>query len=286
MEFTITAHDGDSVKVEAENWMAAMGKAMAFFHVDVVRAGRMVCDPGADGSIFVDNPSAERTWMIRPVQPPIMVVVAASSQNLAELQSAEEPETPAEAEVPPSGAPPLLTMPEVSSLHRVVQEKDLLAERLFDVGLDLSLATPEEASGLILALLMEYVPAQQVSVAYGTLNDAYLRIVAAAGAIADPVRDGTVPFGEGLIGQCFELRGTLLSHDVAGEGRHLDRVHADADPGFEVKAAACVPILDAEGLVYGVIQILNPIRGAWTDEDISAAEAVARTLGASFAEQA
>ncbi len=31
MEYTITALNGDSVKIESENWMMAMGKSLAFF---------------------------------------------------------------------------------------------------------------------------------------------------------------------------------------------------------------------------------------------------------------
>ena len=35
MEFTITALNGYSVKVESENWMTAMGKALAFFDIEI-----------------------------------------------------------------------------------------------------------------------------------------------------------------------------------------------------------------------------------------------------------
>lgn len=271
MEFTITAQNGDSVKVEAENWLLALGKAMAFFGVELHAIPRLVCSAGADGSVFADDPTGQHSWMVRPLERPIVVVPAAASPNLEDLAyaeadtSVEEPSTGEMALHPP----PALQMPTNSSLYRPADddEQESLAERLFDLGMDLTTATTDEACQMALELLLEYVPAESACIARGTLDDPALRFVAASGTWADEILGREQPFGEGLVGACFDAGRQLLLED------------AEAGPFApeERRCILCVPILDAE-LTYGVIRLANPREALFSPIQIEAVESVAETL--------
>src|SRR5690606_20998232 len=92
--------------------------------------------------------------------------------------------------------PPALHMPESSSLHKHVEDKESLAERLFDLGMDLATASTDEACQMALDLVLEYVPAESGCVARGTLDDPALRFVAASGAWADELIGREQPFGD------------------------------------------------------------------------------------------
>lgn len=278
MEFTITAQNGDSVKIEAENWMVALGKAMTFFRLDVADLGRIVCNPAADGSIFIDNPAASRSWMVRRVEPKITVVAAAASTQLDEPEYVEPPS--AQEEEAPLAPPPALTMPVTSSLKKEVEEvaepEESLAERLFDLSMELATASPDEACQMALDLLQEFVSFEAASVARGTINDPELRFVAATGPVKDEIVGRTLQFGEGLIGMCFDMGGTLLIDDVGEEDLHVRRF--DEDTGFTTRAALCVPITDEEGSSFGVLQLLNPGESGFTPANVEVVETIARTL--------
>lgn len=286
MEFTITAQNGDSVKIEAENWMLAMGKAMTFFQVDTPEVGRLICNPGADGSVFIDNPTGERSWMVRRVEQKITVVAAAASASFVQEPAYSEP--PSLMEDPPTvelsaTPPPALSMPVTSSLHKVAEEVESLAERLFDLSMEISMASPDEACKMALDLIHEFVAVEAASVARGTINDPELRFVAATGPVADQIIGRSLHFGEGLIGMCFDMGGTLVVNDVESETRHVD--HFDQETGFETLCALCVPIVDDESMSFGVIQLLNPSERRFSPENVEAVETIARTLAGSLRTQ-
>ena len=83
MNFTVTATDGDSVKIDAPNWMMALGKAMAFFEYDASKMGRWVCVPTAAGNIVVDDPVKNMSWTIVPDQE-IKIVIRQSNMVIEE----------------------------------------------------------------------------------------------------------------------------------------------------------------------------------------------------------
>ena len=296
MQFTITAQNGDSVRIAAQNWMLAMGKAMPFFAIDLVQAGKIVCSPGGDGGVFVEAIWVDKTWMIREIAPALKIV--ASAPTVAEQEAPEEEqevEAESVSEDGPVAPPPSLMMPVTSTLHidapaapeveddedEEEDEEETLAERLFDLSMDIAGAEPDQACELALALLLEFVPAEAASVARGSLNDPHLTFVAASGPVADRIIGKHVPFGEGLVGLAFDMAGTLVVNDVTDDGRHM--VSLDDETGFSTLATLCVPILDAEESAFGVIQLLNPKGHEFSPEHIEAAETVARTLGTALA---
>jgi putative methionine-R-sulfoxide reductase with GAF domain len=158
-----------------------------------------------------------------------------------------------------------------------IEAPETLAERVFDLSMDLASAPEEDAYGMALDLLLEFVQAEAGSVARGTLNDPNLKFVAATGPVADEIIGREVGFGEGLVGMCFDVRSTIVVDEVDQDTRHLDQF--DAETGFSTVAALCVPVFDeTEGLIYGVIQLLNPPGRGFTMQDKEAAELIAQTL--------
>ncbi len=286
MQFTITAQNGDSVRVSAQNWMLAMGKALPFFSLNLEDAGRVICSPGSDGGVFVEAPGVDRTWMIREIAPALKIV-ATSPVAMAEEVASMVPEAPSVSKGDaPAVPPPSLMMPVTSTLQKddpdeEDDEEETLGERLFDLSMDIAGAQPDDACQLSLELLLDFVPAEAASVARGSLNDPHLTFVAATGPVAEDIIGRNVPFGEGLVGLAFDMAGTLVVADVTADGRHM--VSLDQDTGFSTMSSLCVPILDSEGSAFGVIQLLNPQGHEFSSEHIEAAETVARTLGMALA---
>lgn len=282
MQFTITANNNDSVKIEAGNWMLAMGKALPFFCVDLVDVGVLQIRPGTDGTVFVEAAGVDKTWMIREVAPAIQVVAAGPAVRVA----APKPEAPKPvAPVPDGLAPPPFSMP-VSTLMPLDmdeddEEEESLAERLFELSMDISGAPVDEACKMSLDLILEFVPASAASVVRGTVNDPALTFVAATGPVADQILGRQVPFGTGLIGLSFDIGGTLLVGDAASDSRHASDL--DRETGFHTMASLCVPLIGSDHRTFGVIQILNPRGDAFKPEHVEAVETVGRTLANAIA---
>lgn len=270
MEFTITALNGDSVKVESENWMTAMGKALAFFDIEISSIGRLTCSPARDGSVFIEDPTGNRSWMIRQVIVDIAVRVTSRSRRERWEAPVEPPSSPK-----PTGPPPGFEMPTESSLRAMS-----LSDRAAELRSELSGATREYASARILEVIREYVRSSAASVAVGTLSDPALKVVAAEGRRSSSLLGRDVAFGEGLIGMCFDMRGTLLVGDVASDTPHLDQL----DPIPPTVAVLCVPVMEDDE-AYGVIQLINPADRAFTRSHVEVVEMLARTLAASLTER-
>jgi hypothetical protein len=300
VEFTITAANGDSVKVEADNWMLAMGRALGFLDIDIAASDRVVCTPGTDGGVVVeqfrhvapiDHRSAldteeralraDRRWTVKRLAPAIEVRVTPLSarerwEDAVPRVLREEP-----TDTEPDAAPaerPAIAMPG-STLQRE-EPPESLAEKLFDLSMDIAASDVGTACNLALDLILSLVPAEAASVARGTLEDPGLVFVAARGPVADRILGREVRFGEGLLGMCFDMRGTLLVNDVASDLRHLDQF--DRETGFETLAVLCVPILDHDGVGYGVVQLLNPPNRQFTPAHVEVVETTARTLASSL----
>lgn len=217
----------------------------------------------------------------RHVDQDIRVVVSARSRLLDDedsLWDTVEERTPDNVVADMSQPAPAFEMPR-SSLIR--EEPESLAERLFEASMDFIGAERDEACQIALELVNEFVSCQASSIALGTLNDRELTFVAATGPVADQIQGSKQPFGKGLVGMCFDLRSTLVVTDVKQSAHHDGAF--DQQTGFDTHAALCVPILDDEGLAYGVIQLLNPTGQPFFDEDEEAVETIARALAGALA---
>ena len=156
------------------------------------------------------------------------------------------------------------------------EEEETLAERLFDLSMDLSMAEPDDACQLALDLALEFVDSDAGSVVRGSINDPALTFVAATGPVRDQIIGRQVPFGAGLVGLAFDVGGTLVVNDASSDSRHLDKI--DQETGFHTMASLCVPVLTDDGHSYGVIQLLNQSGKGFSEQDVEVVETIAGTL--------
>lgn len=294
MEFTITAASGESVTVHSDNWMAALGKAMPFFQMDASAMVRWVITPGVEGAVSVEDPVAKKSWHIKPKEMAVKVVALGPAREA--VADAEEWKPREEDDEPlPASPPPMLTMPMKSSfapppmpesppegfkpIVRKTTDNDSVAERLFDLSMDIAGAEPVAACQLALELLQDFIPCEASSVARGSVHDFHLTIVAARGPVSEAIVGRVVPFGSGYVGLCFDARIPVQVNGAEEDERHHPDI--DADTGFVTHACTCVPIMQGDD-IYGVIQLLNPA-SEFITEDVEVAAQVARTLAEALA---
>lgn len=272
VEFTISAESGESVKVEAENWMTAMGKALGFFDLDIHSVTRLSISPARDGSVFIDDPVGGRSWLVRSVAPEIAVrATGRSPTEKWEVTRKMNNSVPPRA--PERGAS-ALPMPGSSSLVALsyLDRTELLRGSM-------ARTSRERACDSVLDAIDDYVHAEASSVAIGRLHDPALRFAAARGPRAAAVVGRQPGFGEGLVGMCFDMRGTLVVNDVAGDTPHLDQL----DRRLPALAVLAVPLVDDDGEAHGVIQLINPPERPFSRTHVEVVEAFARVLAGNLA---
>lgn len=298
MQFLITAGTGESVKVEAENWLGAMARAMVFFDAGIEKMVRWVVQPMGEDSVSIDDRAAGLSWVVEPA-PVRQIKVVAVAPRLAEPEEPEEVQEarPAAREFfrPDAPPPPALDMSVGSSLRPpkppVAEEPEpepeaepffsgeSLAERLFDLSMDMASAAPNTACRMALDIILEFVPCEAGSVVRGSLNDTALTFVAASGPVANELIGKKLAFGQGISGMAFDTGMTIIVNDVREDSRHFNRF--DFETGFETRAVLTVPIQD-EAATFGVIQLLNPER-TFEPADVEAVEMIAQSLGGALA---
>lgn len=283
-EYTIASSIG-TTEVEADNWMSALGVALPKLGVDLSHAYRWTFNPSTGGAVSVEERQSGSRFFIKPKVVVKMVVARGAVEDASLPPDNDVPPPKTEEEALPDAPPPMLTMPLTSSLappppppgsivRRKTMETESVAERLFDLSMEIAAATPEAAAQQALNLLQDLMPSEASSVARGSPADFHLTIVAATGPVADKIKGRQVPFGEGYVGLCFDARVAIQMNDVGDDTRH--HVHLDEETGFVTRGAMCVPILRGDD-IYGVIQVLNP-ENPFITEDIEVAAQVAQVL--------
>lgn len=215
--------------------------------------------------------------MSTPDGPPPLKIIASPRSAVYEDELPEDPEPSEEL---PVGAPPPLSMPVTTTLE--ADEVESFAERLFDLEGDVMGAEPDEACRMALALASDVVHCEASSVLRGTINEPMMRIVAATGPVADELVGRELPAGTGFVGLCVQAGSTMVHLDVPSSSLHFGGM--DEETGFRCTEAMCVPVLDDDGLVYGVIELLNPTSRSFLDEDEEAIESIARVLATVLAQ--
>jgi hypothetical protein len=297
VEFSVTASSGESVNVHCDNWMLAMGKAMAFF-ADAPEVGKWICTPGKQGTIKIEDVANQRTFVVKPVEMIVKIVAKGPQREAVPLDEvgparSRRTETPLAEDLAP---PPMLQMPTKSRLapkplsaEQVAagkrQEKldqlrgEAFAERLWDLTTDLPMLDPDQACQRTLQLVLDIVPCEAASVARGASHDFQMKIAAAHGPVADKIMNQPVPFGEGLMGLCYESRMSIHVADAQSDNRH-NRVY-DAEFSFTTREVLCVPVVTPDEVTYGVLQLINPT-DPFLPEEIVVVEQIARALATSL----
>lgn len=207
---------------------------------------------------------------------PLKIVVSSQSER---LEDAEPMVRRHSIEELPSAPPPALDMPS-TRLNPV--EVPTLEEVLFDLEGDLWGEEATEKCRQTLEAVLGLVPCEAGSIVRGSLNDEHLVVEAAIGPVASQLRGRQQSFGSGLVGFCFDQKETVRIDDVQASDYHFRLM--DEEAGFVCERALCVPVLDGDGLVYGVIELLNPTSKSFVDEDEEVVERVAQVLARALAE--
>lgn len=95
--------------------------------------------------------------------------------------------------------------------------------------------------------------------------------------IATGVEELRVPADRGICGETLRTRKTLVINDAYNDERFNPQI--DIDTGFRTRNIMSVPLLDYEGTIVGVLQMLNKRSGAFNDEDVALADMLAAQSG-------
>ena len=179
----------------------------------------------------------------------------------ADVRKAREPVPAASGPMPASGPP------------------NDLAERLFDVSMDIAMAGDvNSACSTALQIALDLVPCEAGSVLRGGINESELKFVAVSGPAASQLLGRAVPFGKGIAGATFDMGITIQVNDVAGDTRHDAKY--DKETGFITRSVLCVPVRSQTDF-YGCLQLLNPPK-RFEGWHVEVAETVARSLAATL----
>jgi hypothetical protein len=276
------------------NWLLAVGASAHELGLDSKSLRRLVCVVENDGFVRIRDPRTGLQLTVRRLT---------SDAELAEPMAAPMPRI-AEAE-PPSDEvgvrdettfddllpPPQLTMlvPQLPAgdgiaATRLVAGDDRtqpeapedMAERLFDLGMDIAAAPDiETASLLALGILQDVVPCESTAVLLVDPMQNALRFAAATGPYADRARTILVPLGVGIAGFAVSTGRSLIVQDAASDPRRY--AEADASTGYSTRSMLAAALVDSDGEVLGCIELLNP-PDAFLDWHLDAACSIASAL--------
>lgn len=91
--------------------------------------------------------------------------------------------------------------------------------------------------------------------------------------VATDIGSVRIPVGQGLVGASARDRVTINVPDCYADPR-FDR-DIDRRSGFHTRCSVTVPLIDHQGALIGVLQVLNKHGGAFGDADLGLAEALA-----------
>lgn len=230
--------------LDADNWMSALGDALARYGVD--ESSGVECDVGADGDI--------------------QVATARGSFRISEGDAARPADRGAEPRLGtlPLDLPSAVDAPDLAEApawHAQSEGSDVIVGGLAERSAVVEEAdTLEDACGRALDLLMEVVPAESGAVLLVDRHTRDLRFVAARGPRAKGLVGLPVPSGRGIAGLTVRAGVALTVREATADPRHYGEV--DRRTGYRTHAILSVPIRGPQGPI-GCIQLLNPFAGTW-----------------------
>lgn len=299
--------ESSEVRVEASNWLGALGVAIPQLGLSPGALGRLVCSVGADGSADACDPVTNVRVRIEPVElaPPPMFempapdfemkapapgypLIEASMDEVLELEGSdlealeEDPTTEgdnlasldaARAERVGSGPAPVF---EPTGVEEVTGLSDDRMEVVFERCSVISAAADvRSACAAALTIFAELVPADAGAVLVRTRSGSSLRFAAAFGPRAQNIIDTAIPIDQGIAGFAFGFGMGVVVEDVEHDDRHYARV--DKASGYRTRSLVAVPLLSMDGRTCGVLELLNaPTR--FSAEDMEIGRVVAGSL--------
>jgi hypothetical protein len=266
------------------NWLVAVGSAATELGLDSKSLRQLVCLIEDDGFVKIRDPKTGLHLTVRRItrDKTLAEPMEAPAPRLAETEVETETE-PSSGEVAardestldellPGMPPPQLTMlvpqlpagdgiaenrlaPEEFSFQPPVPED--LAERLFDLGMDIAAAPDLESASLqALQILHDVVPTESAAVLLVDLDRNALRFAAATGPHAERARTLLVPLGDGIGGYSVASGRSIIVQDAATDPRRF--AEADAATGYTTRSILAAALVDGDGRALGCIELINP----------------------------
>jgi len=278
VRFKITASADQQVIVEAVDWMMAMVRASELMGA---RVAGFSCNTRPDGIVDVTDHETGLSWVITPLDvepaaelratPGILARTPTGTPNRPRYRAPMRKPLWSPGSVPRKG--PRSTATEESPPPN-------LAERLFELSLQIRKRNDAaEACDHLLELVMGLVPAEAGSVLLSR-GRGELEFKSAAGPAAAELLGRRMPSTAGIAGAALSSGVTVQVNDASADPRHHSEI--DQDTGFSTRCIVATP-LRTETEVFGVVEVLNPMRGgvflAWhTDVLESLGQALAHRL--------
>ncbi|MCB9742680.1 MAG: GAF domain-containing protein [Alphaproteobacteria bacterium] len=251
MQYDILGVEGER-SVYAADWITALGEALETMGLRREVLSQLVIDVGRSGEVDVTDPGSGLSFRLAPVE---------------ELFGGEEwtEEVTRETLVPDSaveGAPK--------------ERPPDLAARLAEIARGV-VATGDVESASVAALegLRLLVPAESGAVLIFQGQD--LEFVAAFGPVAAGVRGARLATDAGVAGFTFQLGLGVVVNRADLDVRHDKTI--DRRLNYRTRSIVAAPLMDANGDVYGVLQLVNAPE-TFRDWHLEAAQGVAGDLAA------
>lgn len=275
-------------RVDASNWMAALGDGLGHFGLSQQSLSRVVCDLDPSGLITVKDPESGQEFHIQEVKEQAAAIAFAGSASQAEDEVEPEPsvkprlanslevslsldmEAAGDADAPdPRQSPAFETVADRSAeaLERLIEEASSI-----DSASDATAAADEA-----LTVAMRSVPAESGAVLLITPDEREMVFVAARGPAAHKVLGMHIPADAGIAGVSVRSRTAMLVREVSRDPRHESGVAEQS--GYVTHALLVVPLRGSR--VHGCLELLNPFGVSEFEEwHLEAAQLVGAKLAA------
>lgn len=251
-QFVILCRGKDPVRIEAPNWIVAMGLG-----INALRGStdidRLACEKLPNGTILARDIRSGEGYVIRqellsfPLAPPEDRTVLDEDNDAIIQDSASE-----------YGLEPSESPSTSDADAPVADEVEELVRRIEAIA-DSPTAVIAWARALSLARFI--APCEAATAVQVTANDE-LFFVAVEGPLERELLAARVPFGVGFVGACIQQSKPLLVPDATHDPRHYKEM--DRLLGFRTRSIVCVPVA-SEGLIFGALELINSTRGGVFD---------------------
>jgi len=258
------------------NWLHAVGSSASELGLDSKTLRRLVCVIENDGLVRIRDPKTGLHLTVRRLtnESPLAAPMAAPAPRIAETETpSDEVSSPDETtldDLLPGMPPPQLTMlvPQLPAGDGIAADRfehddvlqppgpDDMAERLFDLGMDIAAAPDlETASLMALEILADVVPTESAAVLLVDPDRNALRFSAATGPYADRARTLLVPLGVGIGGFVVSTGRSIIVQDAETDPRRF--TEADQATGYTTRSILAAALVDSDGEVLGCIELIN-----------------------------
>lgn len=139
---------------------------------------------------------------------------------------------------------------------------------------------PRQVIEYLLDRTVAMIGADAASIALISPDGRTLRFEAAVGAAAAVVVGTQLRLGQGIAGWVAQTGRAVLIGNAQADERFFPGV--DLASGFHTQAMLCAPV-QAKGVTLGVVQVINPARGFFDDNDLQLLTNVANLAGNALA---